>query len=1562
MSLSSDNVGYLDISNAILRVGTLDVVGLQGVDTVTNVLRANSVLVYDDMGTDIVTPPFTLGAGVSRSTSPTEIELRYASGNNFMYKGIKLPNFFVGEFEVYSADASTGNVFVQMYTESTTSYGNDGYELVFDWQYNTITLKYDGTQIAQGTSAGLSLTTWQRISVTYDRNVWTVSVNGYVKFLLDDSERAAVYENPTTGQYLRFATNSVTSRKLRAIKFMNGSYWSQSKLGHLSYTNGNVGIGTYAPTTHRFEVFGSTKMLNVDATTMAISGTTEATSRYTGALTVAGGLGVAKTVYSRNLITEGLQSVRPPTGSSTDAPYQFTLSEFNNDGNDRWWRIGRLFTDGSAYWSFFKASVSIQRVNSHERTIDFHTWGNATSPDDFYLSYANVWGQSTAPYAGRVIMYRDTTNHYLDIYVFVATYARVTIRGATSDTSALTDFGGSDLGLNATPNWSTTAPTTSGTYTVFYDSDENQTHGGAKSFLVQKDRKLGINIDGPDEALHVGGNIRLGGRAGNDDNADYSIRTAGQLAIRANDTSDTDGAYVSFNLISGPTSNTSNTSAIQLGSFSDCTVRTFCKNYKVTQTDVTAGGQFMVYSNSGISSNVCVQGDGNIERTYTYQSVRYAGGMHLTGSSILPLYDGAVDTAFRMDLGTTTYRWRDIYARGFNFYSDTLIGATETMGVIGRHVSTPTGSNGAFLTFAQVYEDSSQVGWHGWSQKIASVVDSTTHGGIRFNGYNNHYGLSFETGASGGASPNNLKTVIHIDQNGSVGIGTDDPFNYDYAPYSDFTLGGLHVRKDIYTQGNGYWCPNHTIQSTHQFYGKMYYYAGGYAEGPFITSGMMIQNLSTSDIGSVGNYSQRVIFKTHDWGTYGGTFEDCAMGLSTNGKVTMRKYNYATPLSKLHVEDNGYAFTVSGTRDTADTYTYMRLGHSWNVGYADYCSVFESYNNWGADFKSSFKIYTHTGLSEGNGGYNITGIHIRDGLVGLGGDVNTNHTCTVGSGNGSVYAYSYIVRGTYGTNSWSEGTGDDASYTTYNSVFKVWFGMAWKGYDDTVRHVLNGRTGDFSMVGTCTAAAFSTESDDRVKDFERPLRLGTETLLKLNPEHYYKRDKLELTTKVKYREEFGLIAQEVYYDAPELRHLVKLHYDADPSSEKPVRDENVQIDPPYADWGSQAATLDVVQLVPVIINSIKEIVTEKDAVKTRVTDVAFSNVLDHRGLIVCARTDEFSPKSGKPLVELSSRVACKAWYGVIAGANVHTEDSETLIARGGDAKVWVLTREGASVESGDLLCTSNVHGYAWTQSDDLVRSSTVAKLTQGCDFTVPVTRPKKKIRRELRDVTYYIKRRWYPSTKAEYDTMPDHKRDTYLEDYYVKTEYEYRPKADIKKSDDEEWNVVVFIKQLTYEISKETYDALSPEAREAYKAMEGDKFVRVEQQTATQEAYDLMTEEERAEYKEYQAKPTTTDKTVDEWAALEDAVEKAKYVLKIRRVYKRMEEWVSKDPLITNTTVETKEEMVDVLDADGQRVYDDDPDETELPYEIRYLSAQGTITTRHNAVFYAALLNCTLMG
>lgn len=1548
MSLSSDNVGYLDISNAILRVGTLDVVGLQGVDTVTNALRANSVLVYDDMGTDITTPPFTLGAGVSRSTSPTEIDLRYASGNNFMYKGIKLPNFFVGEFELYSGDTATGNVFMQTYTESTTSYSNDGYELIFDWQYNTITLKYDGTQIAQDTSAGLTTSTWHRISVVYDRNVWTVSVDGALKLLLDDSERAAVYENPTTGQYLRFATNSGTSRKVRAIKFMNGSYWSQSKLGHLSYTNGNVGVGTYAPTTHRFEVYGSAKTQNIDATTLALSDTTASTSTSTGALTVAGGIGARESysgnVYFSNVFTQ----VSQYDGGNNDILTTVRLNEFNDHGSDRWWKLATLTAVNGGTWSYIRGVITMNRVNETQRTYEFSVWGVPQTPDNqFIYGPVNLTGEPNFTYQNYLAIYNNTSNNTVDVYLKVSTYSRVKIELDYANLTA----------LHLQPNWTTTAPTTSGTYIEKY-YPPNSTNS-----LITVSNKLGINVNYPSEALHVDGNIRLGAPTGYDDNTDYYIKTAAQLSIRANDTSDTDPNYIYLNLGSGPYNNASNTASVQIGSHSDAVVNTWSRNQLVSKQKMNGStGELYVYGHS-LGSNVLVTGFGDIYRRYVSSSVEYQGGIHMSGSYVLPGYNGTADTGLNIHLGSGSYRWNTLYATVGNFYTTSAITGTTTIQQNARHVSTPGGTNYSDLVISKVLEDSTQAGWMGWSTRMTQVIDSVTMGGIRINGHNNHRGVSIETGASDQSSPLNLKSTAHFDGDGSVGIGTSDPFNYSYGPYMEKN-GSLHVQKDVFSSlGQGYMLGDHSTFSEAQSYGKSYYYAPQAVE-PYITAGMQIINTTTNSAGTAGNYSQRLLLKTHDHGLWGGLFLECALGCDTNGKVSMRRYSYSTPLSKLHVEDNGYACTVAGTRDSRYTYTYLRLGYPWSTSYSDYCSVLESYNDWHSDYKSQFKIYTHTGTRTLDGGYDYTAFHARDGLVGVAGTLDTNYTVTIGSKNGSVMAYAYNVRDTYGANHWREGTGDNATYATHNSRFRVWWGMGWEDYQGTVRQVLNARNGDMYILGTSYAAAFQTNSDDRVKDFEKPLHLGTETLLKLNPQHYHKRDKLELSTKVKYREEFGLIAQDVYYDAPELRPLVHMHYDADPSPEKPVRDENIQIDPPYDNWGSQIAALEIEGLIPVVINSIKEIVTEKDAVKTRVTDVPFSNVADHRGLVVCARDDAFSPKSGKPLVELSSRVGCKAWYGVIAHANVHTEDSETLISRGGDAKVWVLMREGASVETGDLLCTSNIHGYAWTQSDDLVRSSTVAKLTQGCDFTVPVPRPKKTIRRELQDVTYYIKRRWYKTTKEEHDSMPEGKKRTYLEDYYEKTEYEYRPSnTDLKRDDDDQWNgPVVYVKTLKYTISKETYQTLSPEAQEPYKPSSESEYMRLEPQTATQEAYDLMTEEEREDYEAHQSKPNLTEKTVDEWEALE-ADEKAQYVLKSRRVWERMEQWVSKDPLITNTTVETKQEMVDVLDDNGQHIYDDDPEETELPYEIRYISdTQGTLTTRHNAVYYAALLSCTLMG
>ena len=55
--------GYLDVRGAILRVGQLDVVGISGVDMATNVLKQDSVLIWDDQGTDLNNPRSRSGAG-----------------------------------------------------------------------------------------------------------------------------------------------------------------------------------------------------------------------------------------------------------------------------------------------------------------------------------------------------------------------------------------------------------------------------------------------------------------------------------------------------------------------------------------------------------------------------------------------------------------------------------------------------------------------------------------------------------------------------------------------------------------------------------------------------------------------------------------------------------------------------------------------------------------------------------------------------------------------------------------------------------------------------------------------------------------------------------------------------------------------------------------------------------------------------------------------------------------------------------------------------------------------------------------------------------------------------------------------------------------------------------------------------------------------------------------------------------------------------------------------------------------------------------------------------------
>ena len=70
-----------------------------------------------------------------------------------------------------------------------------------------------------------------------------------------------------------------------------------------------------------------------------------------------------------------------------------------------------------------------------------------------------------------------------------------------------------------------------------------------------------------------------------------------------------------------------------------------------------------------------------------------------------------------------------------------------------------------------------------------------------------------------------------------------------------------------------------------------------------------------------------------------------------------------------------------------------------------------------------------------------------------------------------------------------------------------------------------------------------------------------------------------------------MIAQDIYYDCPESRHLIYLPSDATPAQEKPTGGDDPQQDPDYdgAGWGTESASVSYTQIIPVLVKSNQEL-------------------------------------------------------------------------------------------------------------------------------------------------------------------------------------------------------------------------------------------------------------------------------------------------------------------------------------------------------------------------------------
>jgi hypothetical protein len=146
---------------------------------------------------------------------------------------------------------------------------------------------------------------------------------------------------------------------------------------------------------------------------------------------------------------------------------------------------------------------------------------------------------------------------------------------------------------------------------------------------------------------------------------------------------------------------------------------------------------------------------------------------------------------------------------------------------------------------------------------------------------------------------------------------------------------------------------------------------------------------------------------------------------------------------------------------------------------------------------------------------------------------------------------------------------------------------------------------DFYSVTTVKRGGTTLHSsDDRLKRDETFITNATNSILKLKPQTYIKKHRLpenENDTDIPEQFEAGLIAQDVWYDAPELRFLVHPSKDANPSETKPISPDpnDPTQDPDYSSWGTRQAYVNYEGFLPYLIKSNQEIYTELQAEKAK---------------------------------------------------------------------------------------------------------------------------------------------------------------------------------------------------------------------------------------------------------------------------------------------------------------------------------------------------------------------------
>lgn len=349
--------------------------------------------------------------------------------------------------------------------------------------------------------------------------------------------------------------------------------------------------------------------------------------------------------------------------------------------------------------------------------------------------------------------------------------------------------------------------------------------------------------------------------------------------------------------------------------------------------------------------------------------------------------------------------------------------------------------------------------------------------------------------------------------------------------------------------------------------------------------------------------------------------------------------------------------------------------------------------------------------------------------------------------------------------------------------------------------------------------------------------------------------------------------------------------------------------------------------------------------RTLISEVPLTQYENYEGMIVSANNDAYyndniTINEALPIVSLSNNVRDKSCFGVVSlkedpnnyeyTAYIPREDGDIRIRVNslGEGGIWVSNMNG-SLESGDYITTSSIPGYGMKQESEFLANYTVAKITMNCNFT-KITAPRKRIKRELRDVTYYIQDIENVVEKDLYDRWDSTRRSIKEKDCYAKTFV-----STFDTPQDGGWTEYSKDEQATT-ITKDEYDALEDSKKPEYKEVYRKTLTR----TITPHAWSQGNEEYKSQY----------TKTTSQF-----------FIIMTHKETKT-------EPLEGyNYTSETRSEMVNVLDEHGQIQWED-TDEVEPTYNIRYLLPDGTqiseedYTTKLSAneeVYISAFVGCT---